>query len=297
MALNLWIQSQQSRVGGPILARRSRSIRCFQADIRSVLINVLRAAVAPKVVAVWIVYAAWIISLILIANWFGIWLAMLTKDALVWSVTTGVALVMGLTEAAEPGYFRRELSKVLSVVVIFEYIVNFVTFSFWIELLLQPVLALVVVAPAVVREPEKQKTWRRIRVWFLTILMTVIGVHTVRVLYASWQTLDWGLFALRAVWPLLLGVWVLVLVFLLAIVASYEEAFLQLKLYRDKHKGLWKAKLGLVLVLGIRLRWIREAGKGGTKHVARAESVGAAYEAAKCYKNELVVSKRQEAVN
>lgn len=89
----------------------------------------------------------------------------------------------------------------------------------------------------------------------------------------------------------------MVLVFLLAIVASYEEAFLQLKLYRDKHKGLWKAKLGLVLALGIRLRWIREAGKGGTKHVARAESVGAAYEAAKCYKNELVVSKRQEAVN
>jgi hypothetical protein len=88
---------------------------------------------------------------------------------------------------------------------------------------------------------------------------------------------------------MLLGIWVLMFVFPLAVVASYEDAFLRLNLYRDEQEGLWKAKIGLVLALGIRLRWIREAGKGGTKHIACADSVSAAYEAAKDYRAKISI--------
>lgn len=109
--------------------------------------------------------------------------------------------------------------------------------------------------------------------------------------------MDWRFFALRAVWSLLLGVWVLVLVFPLAVVASYEKAFFRLELYRDEREGLWKAKLGLVLVLGIRLRLIREPARGGTEHVACAESIGTAYRRAKRYKTKLVAAEHREAAN
>lgn len=270
----------------------------LKPDIRTTLAGALRMAVTPKIVIVLTIYVLWVLLFVLIADWVGIWRAVLTKDTLVWSATAGIAVFVGFTEAAEPGYFRREFSKVLSVVVIFEYIVNFASFSFWIEfLILQPLLFVVAIPRSVAREPEQQETWRRIRVGLSVILIVVIVGHTLRALHASWQTVDWGLFALRAVWPMLLGIWVLVLVFPLAIVASYEEAFVRLRMYRDEHEGLWKAKLGLVLALGIRLRWIREAAKGGTKHVANAESVGAAYEAAQRYKTELVATKRQEAAN
>lgn len=269
----------------------------LKPDIRSTLIGALRMAVAPKLVIVWIVYVLWIMLFILVANWVGIWQAMLTKDTLVWSATAGIALLAGFTEATEPGYFRREVTKVLSVVVIFEYIVNFASFSFWFEFLLQPFLFFFIVAPVIDQKPESQKMWRRVRFWFLAILGVAIMHNTIRTLHTSWQTVNWGLFALRAVWPMLLGIWVLMLVFPMAVVASYEQAFVRLRLYRDEHEGLWKAKLGLVLALGIRLRWIREAAKGGTKHVAHAESVGAAYDAAKRYKTELVAAKSQEAVN
>lgn len=256
----------------------------LKPDIRYSLVGALRMAVASKLVVVWIVYVLWVMIFVLIADWVGIWQAVLTKDTLVWIATGGVAVLVGFTEAAGSGYFRRELSRVLSVVVIFEYIVNFTSFSFWIEFLLQPFLFFFSVAPVLAQEPRPQKAWHRVRFWFLTILGVAIMYNTVRTLHASWQTVDWKLFALRAVWPMLLGIWVLVLVFPLAVVASYEEAFVRLRLYRDEREGLWKAKLGLVLALGIRLRWIREAAEGGTRHVANAESVGAAYEAAKRYK-------------
>lgn len=270
----------------------------LKPDIRSTLVEALRMAVAPKLAIVWTVYGIWIILFVLIADWVGIWQVMLTKETLVWSATVGVALLVGFTEATEPGYFRREVTKVLSVVVIFEYIVNFASFSFWIEfLILQPLLFVVVIPPSVARKPEQQNTWRRIRIRLLVILILVVVSHTIRTLYASWQIVDWELFALRAVWPMLLGMWVLVLMFLLAVVASYEQAFLRLRQYRDERKGLWKAKLGLVLALRIRLKWIHEAAKGGTKHVANTESVSAAYKAAKRYRTEIVATKRQEAAN
>lgn len=185
----------------------------------------------------------------------------------------------------------------LSLVVIFEYVVNFATFSFLTEFFLQLLLVFLLINPDVISETEQQETWHRVRGGILVILLVAVVVHTVRTLYVSWQTVEWGLFTLRAVWPMLLGVWVLVLVFPLAVVGSYEQAFSQIEVYRNERKGLWKAKLGLILALGVRLRLIREAAKGGTKHVACAESVGGAYKAAKHYKTELVATKHQETAN
>ena len=255
-------------------------------DVRSDLIEVLKMAVFSKLVIVWTVYFLWIALFVNIADWVGIWRAVLTKDTLLWSATAGVALLIGSTEASEPGYFRRAFSKVLSVVVIFEYLVNFTTFPVWIEIPLQLILFLFVVAPVVTKKPEQQEAWRRIRTWFFIILMIVIGGHTVQTLHASWQAMDLGLLALQAVWPMLLGIWVLMLLFPLSVVMCYEQAFVRLEMYRNDNARLWK--LGLVLALRIRLKWIREAAEGGsgTYHVAHAESVSAAYEAAKCYRTE-----------
>lgn len=269
----------------------------LKPNIRSTLVGTLKMAVASKLIFVWIVYSLWIILFVLITDWIGIWRTVLTKDTFVWSATAGIALLVGFTEAAKPDYFRREFTSVLSLVVIFEYIVNFATFSLLIEFLLQPLLAFLLIDPDVVSEAEQRETWRRVRSGLLIILLVIVVVHTVQTLYMSWQTVDWRSFALRAVWPMLLGVWVLALVFPLAVVASYEKAFSRLELYSDEREGLWKAKLGLVLALGIQLRLIREAARGGTKHIACAESVGTAYRTAKRYKTKLVAAEHREAAN
>lgn len=256
-------------------------------DVRSSVADVLKMAFVPKIAAVWIAYILWILSFIRVADQVGIWLTVLTKDTFVWSATAGVVLLLGFTDAMKPGYFQKKRSEVVGAVVLFEYVANFVSFSFWVELFLQPIILLFIVAPVVAEEPDQEELWRRMRFWFFAILIATIMVHTVQTLYASRQTLDWEFFVLRAVWPMLLGIWVLVLIFLLAVVSSYEQAFLRIEMYLDEHSEPWKAKLGLVLALGIRLKWIREAAEGGTiaYHVAHTDSVGAAYEVAKHHRD------------
>lgn len=264
-------------------------------DIRSNLFKILKATFHRKLAPVWLAYVAWVILFVVMADWLGIWHPVLTKDTLVWGGTTGIVLLLGLTDANEAGYFQRTILKIAGIVVIFEYLVNLATFPFLIEILLQPLIFILMVAPTIVKEPSHRETWLRIRVGFTSILLIVIGVHTIQTLQKTWETLDLSLIALRAVWPMILGLWVLVLVFALAVITTYEQAFVRLQMYRDESKGLWKAKLGLILALRIRLGLIREAAKGGTIHVANSDSVVNAYKAAKRFETEINSSQQRKA--
>ena len=257
------------------------------SDARSSLIDALRIAASPKLLPLWIAYALWLSLFVQFTDWFHIWRPILTKDTFVWGITSGLALLAGFAEASKPGYFRRAFRDVVSAVVLVEYLVSFASFSFWWEMLLQPVLASLVIKPTAFQEPKSRETWSSIRPVLSIILGSLIIGNSAIVLYTASSKLNLELVALRLVWPILMGLWVLILVYPLAAVASYEEVFVQLELYRDNPTGLWKAKLGLMLALGPRLKRIRRAARSsaGTYHVAHTDSVSEAYETAKEHRN------------
>lgn len=263
-------------------------------QFRASLWNILHSAFATKLVIVWIIYATWIVSLVALADWADIWEAVLTKDTVIWAVTAGLALLTEFTKASESGYFRRAMLKAVGVIAILEYLVTLATFSLWFELLLQPVVFLFAIAPIVAREPEERTIWQRASTWFFTIFGLVLLGYTVRTLWVFWETIDWKLSTLQALWPMALALWVLILVFALAVVASYEQAFLRLNSSRGKEASAWKGKLVLILVFGLQLRWIRKAAKGNMFHVARASSVQDALMAVRRLKAEWIAEQRRE---
>lgn len=262
--------------------------------VRTSLRNVLHLAFSPKLAAVWATYLGWVAGLVAFAYLIGIWKIVLTKDTIVWTVTAGLALIVTFMEASKPGYFRRAILKAVGVVALLEYLVTLATFHLWVELMLQPIIVLFAVAPIVVKNPEPRILWRRASTWFFAILMFVIVGHTARTLYASRATMDWGLVALQAIWPMALALWVLIPVFFWAVVASYEQAFLRLDGSRSEEIVAWKPKLGLVLALVLQLRLIHEAAKGGTLLVASAHTVRNAFQAARRFKAERIAEKERE---
>lgn len=262
--------------------------------VRKSFWDVLRSAFALKMVIVWAIYVLWIVGFVALAHWIGAWKTVLTKVTIVWSVTVGLALIVNFPKASEPRFFQRTVLKAVGIVALLEYFVTLTAFPLGVELMLQPIAALFAVAPIVVKEPDLRKSWNRVSAWFFTILTFSMVVHTARTLYASRAETDWGLFVLQAIWPVALTFWILIIVFGLAIVASYKQAFLRLNWSRDEGVGIWKSKIGLVLALGLHLRWIHEAAKGGTFHVARACSVRNAFQAARSFKTERITEKKQE---
>lgn len=255
-------------------------------DQRSTIVDALRIALGRKMLGVWTCYISWIVILIWITNKVGVWRPVLTKDTLVWISTAGLVLLLGSKTPIEPGYFRQKLSQLGGLVVVFQYIANFATFPLWIELILQPILSLLVVLLTYTEVSNEDEKVRSFLTGIVAIIMLVTLGYSLRKLYVSWQNVEISLFLLQFFWPILLGIWVLIFAFPLAIYMGYEQAFNWLERYRDEDKGVWKAKLGLLLAFRFRLEWVREAAKGGPYHVASAASVRAAYQAARDYKNE-----------
>jgi hypothetical protein len=158
--------------------------------VRSSLRACVRTALTPKLAAIWLVYLSWVVALVALARWVGIWTTELTKDTIVWTVTAGLASIASFTEAGKPRYFRRAAWKAVGVVVILEYLTSLASFRLWAELLLQPIVLLFAVAPIVSKEPGQRAAWQRVSIWAFLILLAGLLTHTALALGASRETLD-----------------------------------------------------------------------------------------------------------
>lgn len=170
------------------------------------------------------------------------------------------------------GYFKIVIRNLVGAAIFLDYLVNLVTFHILVEIALQPILFLIIVAPIVSKGAREQRKWRRVKNWSLGILGTVMLGLAIWTLVSKLDSIDLLSFMIKVAWPFFLGIWILPLVFVLAIISSYEQSFLELEMSHPKPTDLWKSKFGLVLALRLRLKWINKAANGGTFHVARAES-------------------------
>lgn len=248
--------------------------------IRHGLIDVFKMAFLSKLIVIWIGYAVWVGLFVFITDYFGYWQPTLTKATLVWSATVGISILTGFTEAQSLGYFKSAALNLFRGLIIFEYFLGFATFSILVEFILQFFIFLFLVAPTIDRDNRQQ--WGLVSLGFFTLLLLAMAANSAFAVYSATH-LDWGMILRQISLPVILSLWVLVLVVPLSIYAAYKSVFTMMGIFRNKETGLWKVKLGLLLALKHRLKYIREAEKGGAEvtRAARADSVRAAYREAR----------------
>ena len=252
----------------------------IDSKFRHQLIGLFKVAFLSKLAFLWIGYALWIALFILLADYLGYWQPRLTKATLVWSATVGISTLAGFTEAQSLGYFKSAVLNLFRVVIVFEYFIGFATFSIWVEFSLQFLIFFFLVAPIIAS--DYQQRWRLISLGFFILLLLAMVANSVLAIYTA-TNLDWRLILREISLPIILTLWVLVLALPLSIYAAYEVVFGKMAILRNKESGLWKAKLGLLLALRHRLKYIREAEKGGAEatRAARADTVRDAYREAR----------------
>jgi len=265
-----------------------------RAQVRHSLVTVIRSAMSPKLLIVWVSFVMWMALIVIIAQWQRLWDPRLTKDTVVWATTAGVVSLAGFTDAHKQGFFTRAVWKIAGIAAFMEYLVSLSAFPLLVEILLQPLILVFATAPILVKVPEQQQKWQSWSSRFFLILSLALIGNTALSLSSGWHLIDWRLLGLRAAWPVGLGLWVLLLVFVWSLVSSYEQAFLRLEWARPDPQGRWKAKAGLVLGLGPNLKWIHHAAKGGTFHIAKANSVRTAWHASRGFKHERLSEKKAE---
>lgn len=193
---------------------------------RSSLIQALKIATGRKLALIWVIYAAWILAFVLLADHVGLWRNILGKDTVVWSLTAGLAVLFKFPSTSSLQDVRNIAGDVLGVTIFLEYLVNLVTFSIGVEIILQLVVAILLVAPIITNESGARNTWRGVKNWSLgTLGLLMLGLATWTVV-ESWGSLDPHVFVLQVAWPFFLTIWILPLLFALAVVGAYEQAFL-----------------------------------------------------------------------
>ncbi len=256
------------------------TIACLRIrSVRRRIAQALRIALGPKVLPIWLVYLTWVTGFIWISNVLGFWESALGKLTFVWVFTAGIVLVSKFPDASKSGFSGKIVGGVIGITILVEYLVNLATFSFWVELILQPVLV-ILAALLVVSERNDGSHMIKTTIGTIFILFAAfLIVYSVRELLVAPAQADIRFHALQIVWPILLTFWVLPLIYALAVISGYQMAFLRMSQSQDESSGAWKSRLGMILAFGIRLKWIREVGQGGIVHLARAKSVWQAYRA------------------
>ena len=211
-----------------------------------------------------------------------------------WAATAGLVSLAGFADADNPVFFARAVWKTAGIAALMEYLVSLSAFPLLVEILLQPLIMVFAITPVLVKTLEEKQKWQNWSCRFFLILAAALLGNTAVSLSSGWDSMDLRLFGLSAGWPVGLGLWLLLLVFVWSLVSTYEQAFMRLEWARLDTQGAWKAKAGLLLGLGPNLEWIHHATRGGTYHIARAESVWAAVKAAREFRRERLVEKKAE---
>lgn len=247
------------------------------------ILRLVTTAFSQKLIVVWATYISWITIFVLIANEIGIWKPVLLKDTLAWTLTAGISTLISLREASKPHYLVTQVKRIAGILVLMEYFLNLTPFNIWIEIFLQPVILFIILAPKVAKGPIDQNLFKEWSTKFHIYFPLIIIAHTARMLYMTRDSIDWRLFVLQVSWPVGLAVWVLILVLALAVIDGYRLAFVRLNRLSRSGVAPWYSKLAIVLTAGLKMKLVRKASRGGTFPIARADSLRAAYRAAKAF--------------
>jgi hypothetical protein len=216
-------------------------------DLRRSMVGVLRAMLAWKLLTTVAVVALWLSLLVMAGRSVGLWNSGLWKDTVVWFVASGLVLGFAALRAMEEGaFFRDELRKLAGATVVLQFLMNLYTLNFFIEVILQGVLALLfAVSVYAAHHGEHAQTKRLVDgvlgvIWIAVLFATIWG--TVR----TWREIDASQKLLEFAFSVWVPFFMLPLVYGVALVMVYEQSFMRMG-FRAKGSVALSTKAGVVL--------------------------------------------------
>jgi hypothetical protein len=206
---------------------------------------------------------AWIALVVVIGRAAGLWDLDLTKDTLIWAVTVGLPLLFkSAQDATKAGYYRRQVKQTVEMSAFMGFYLNLVSAPLLAEIVLQPILVFVALAPTLTRTKKELARYQR----FYDRLAAVVGLIFFAAV-GAWligdiHTLDPRELSLSFLLPIWLTIGVLPIIYVFSILFSYQSALLRLRWHSEDRRSKWKAQLALVLGFRLGLRDLGAPGQG-----------------------------------
>jgi hypothetical protein len=241
----------------------------------------LRLLLSPRAFIPLVAYMAWLVGAVWLGQQILLWQPALLKPTVAWALFSGIGLYFGFTKALEQKSFLKEaVLGALGATLLVEYWINFASFPFVVELVLQPVAILALAVGTYAMTRREYQSVVKLCNWILVGVGALSLAWVLWNLVVRWSDVDLALTARELILPVWLTPAALVFVYLLAMYAGYEQAFTRIS-WRAENGSPWKVKFAFMTLVGLRLRKLREFDGGVQLRGASESSVRTARSAMK----------------
>lgn len=199
-------------------------------EARRSIASAFEMLLRPKLLVPLVLYVAWMIPVVWFACRVGLWTPPMLKDTLFWTVP-GLALWVGAAAAAsKPRFFRGRLRAIVGLSILIVYYVNLATFDVIIEIVLQFIVAVLVVTSAFGEHRTELRSGKAVADRLLAVIGLLLLIYAGIVVANSWATADRVQLLRDLALPVWLTLGALPFVYVLSLYATYEMAYLHMKI-------------------------------------------------------------------
>lgn len=227
------------------------SILLFTKPAHEFLKTALPILFCKKFVVFYVVFISFLVAVIGLLKWINFWDISLLKDTIFWVVFVELPLfAKAIDKAKDHRFFFELFKKNIKVITLFEFLIDFWTFSLIAEIILIPLTVTISFLYALSEKEKKHKPAKN----FFNGLITLWGI--IIVIYAIYNTISspetfFNKDVLKSfILPIALLILNMPVVYGLSLYNGYEQLFIRIK---DGAKQKLRMKLQLLFFCGINL--------------------------------------------
>jgi hypothetical protein len=247
-------------------------------DFRAALGELSRIVVQPVISIPLVLFAAYVLGLVVVASQINLWEPALTNDAVLWFFVVGLALLFNIKRVfGQDDFFLRTARLALGATIFVEFFVGLAILPLPVELALLPLITLLVMMSAFATGKPEYGLVRRLVDGILSWIGVAIFGFVALSLVVNHELFD----VERGLRAFALPVWLtlgsLPFVYALGLYAAYDSAFNQIDFWARNGGAPREVKLALLSTLHFRARkvgsfegrWLRQVAESRSYREAR----------------------------
>lgn len=227
-------------------------------EIRSAFIGVLKAFFTPKLFIPFLVYSAYITSIIFLFSKIGFWKSFLLKDTLVWFFGFAFINYVNINKVnEEKGYIKNNLIDNFKLFIIIQFIVNMYVFNLPVELIITPTVTILVGIQIVASYKEKNRDVQKILNGILSIIGITFIIFSFSKALADSVNFFTSVTFQKLILPPILYIPLIPFIYLFALAILYETTFIRLKIKQYYKPNLRQIKFKVIKTCNLNLNRLK----------------------------------------
>jgi hypothetical protein len=223
-------------------------------SIRSSAIDVVRTFLSPKILAPFVGFYTYLCGAIWVAARVGAWETDLASETAIWFTVSGIVTIFSATKADDdPRFFVKSMREIFAGTILVEIFFELATFPLWIEIILQPIMALLVLVEMVARRDEENRSAAGCTSGLITTFGFVFAAATVYLVIKNWGQTDWVELARLAGMMIWLPLAALPYVYVLAWCMAYGVLMSMVRWKQDGIRARWNTRLAVAVGFNVHL--------------------------------------------